>query len=206
MKSPIQKEKRFILFYLTKYFYWLLVLLILIILLLFYIFIFQPQLSKGLTLRSFALRDNIQYLEVLEKQKSEVEKLLTDYQNLQRTSSTLMEDILPLEQEIPNLILQLDALTRQSGLILSSFSLSEPVSRGTEVQSEDSMVEGEKEATGSLARLNISLILKGGDYQALKRLVTAIESNLRLFDIISLTFNPASDSFNLSLRTYYYQQ
>jgi len=57
----------------------------------------------------------------------------------------------------------------------------------------------------SVHRVSLSLSLGAVDYRGLKTLLGALETNLRLFDVTSLDFNPATATAKLQMDTYYYQ-
>ena len=52
--------------------------------------------------------------------------------------------------------------------------------------------------------LKVNLGLEGSGYQNLKIFLSALENNLRIFDLESLNWDPSDTSFEVSFKTYYY--
>jgi len=211
MNGQTKRKEKLILFYLTKYFYWLLLVLILIFIILFYFLVFQPELSRGATINPFEYNRKLKYLESLRQEDREINKLLSDYQNIQSSDLKLLEAVLPTNVDLPNLIVQLNTLANDNGLSLSSFSFIDSADKDKKESAkssdtgQSSVAPKVENAPKELRKVDISLSLTGGDYHSLKSFVSETESNLRLLDIVSLNFNPKGGGFSVNLLTYYYQ-
>ncbi len=59
--------------------------------------------------------------------------------------------------------------------------------------------------SGNIGKLNITLNLMGSEnnYLDIKSFLTALESNLRLFDVNAVYFSPGTPTFTVNLTTYY---
>lgn len=112
--------------------------------------------------------------------------------------------ILPSGEDVPNLIIQLEALALEGGLVLEDIGFS--------VYSEESATKTrgaaqEEKIVKDYQALLINLKLIGG-YSAFKNFLKAVEENIRLMDIISVNFSTTSKEmtsffeFNLNLKTY----
>lgn len=122
----------------------------------------------------------------------ELKELVGNYQRINQTDIDKLNQILPKDKDIAGLFVQLQALSRENGFILSSVNINqEPVK---------SSKSGAKD---EIRKLNISLNLIGSDYQSLKRLLEAIEYNLRLFDVNAVYFSPGVPRYSINLFTYY---
>lgn len=114
--------------------------------------------------------------------------------------------ILPSNQDIPNLIVQLEALAFENGLVLEELTISvseeRMVGRVQETRSQEEEAPKDYETLG----VNFKLI---GDYLAFKNFLKAVEENIRLMDINSVNFSAESGeglqifNFDISLTTYY---
>lgn len=80
--------------------------------------------------------------------------------------------VVPKDSQRPELIVQLESLAKDNGLVLSSLEFSEAPKK-----------EGEQ-----LKTLNISLAL-AGTYEAFKNFILSAEQNLRIMDIESVSFS-----------------
>jgi len=94
-----------------------------------------------------------------------------------------LDQVLPDDPEVPELMIQLETMASQNNLILKSINFSEN--------------QGEIAAQVILA----------GSYQAFKNYLKAVENNLRLMDVVNLDFQAPKDSslydFNLTIKAYY---
>ncbi|MFH1392294.1 MAG: type 4a pilus biogenesis protein PilO [bacterium] len=94
-----------------------------------------------------------------------------------------LNQILPSNPEVPELLLQLENMASQNNLILKSINFTES--------------QNEITAQATLA----------GSYNALKNYIQALENNLRLIDLVSLNFQSPKDgsyyNFNLTIKAYY---
>jgi Tfp pilus assembly protein PilO len=114
--------------------------------------------------------------------------------------------ILPTKEDIPNLIVQVESLVFEQGLILDKLEVATPTEQTGTINPEDVRVKKET-STAKYQTLTISLGFTG-DYSALKNFLKATEENMRLIDIDSISVSPESESigifkFDLSLKTYY---
>ena len=120
--------------------------------------------------------------------------------------------VLPPSADIPNLIVQFEALASENGLILGNLSFSQvetakktgKVTWGGEAEETTAV---EVEALGTYQNLEVSLSLTGS-YQSFKSFLKALEHNIRLMDIKSISFSSAkaettTHTFAVSLEVYY---
>jgi hypothetical protein len=213
--SKVANENRIVLFYLSKYFYWLLLFLIIILVFVFYFFFVRPQLSRNDVTQYFNQKSEMEQLNFLKQQKSEVEAILNDFRQFSSQNSQGLEKLLPREKEIPNLILQLDSFAKESNLVLISFSVGGQQNSENEENVVSSFSNSNSEENLSIGELKLTLNFKTSDdipveelpaYVRLKNLISLIETNLRLMDITALNFaNNNEEGFSLDLKTYFYQ-
>lgn len=131
-------------------------------------------------------QEQLRYLE-------DLKKMVDNYRMINKSEIEKLNQILPEEKDIPGLFVQFQALAQENGFILTSININQEPERVA--SSED---------RGEIKKLNISLNLIGKDYEALKVLLEAIESNLRLFDVNAIYFNPDSNDYSINLFSYYF--
>lgn len=137
-----------------------------------------------------------------------VEKLAQSYEenkeNLKKISY-----ILPPSEDIPNLIVQLEALALEGGLVLENIKFKMPQEEGTSSRAEAERIRQEEGAVSKeyqTLTVNLKLI---GTYLAFKNFLKAVEDNIRLIDIVSIGFSPESKEesrilkIDLDINTYY---
>lgn len=125
---------------------------------------------------------------------------VADYQKKHNAEFEKLSYILPSEAKIPELIAQMDALSKANGFSVNSMDISQ--SEAVKKFSE----EAEAVEEAGLKNINISLDLSGGDYLAFKKLLGDIEKHLRLLDVNSIDFASAQGTeggYKLNINTYF---
>ncbi len=117
--------------------------------------------------------------------------------------------VLPQGEEIPELLVQLEAMVLDAGLFCESIK---PISTEEEVGSTTEEFQDQKEAKKivSYRPLDISVELSG-NYKSFKKYIDNLEKNIRITNITSITIDkPDSEEggenlfdFTLELKTYY---
>lgn len=96
---------------------------------------------------------------------------------------------LPSDPATPAVISAIDSLTVLSGLQLTSLDVT---------QAKDPL-----KGALDLGVLNIAMNVTGGGYPQLKGFLTSLERDLRLTDVLAVSFNPQNAVYQLSARSYY---
>lgn len=168
-----------------SYFNWLLVVWVLLIIVSGYYFIILPGYNKtseeiGATVSSQSvLYDNRQqYL-------TQLLKINDDFKNISATQLKRIEALLPSEAGGEELLLQLESIAANNGVLLTSLKF-EKLDEKREV---------------SVLKINLSL--SGVDYVSVKNLLSAIEKNLRLINVTSLNFTASGGISSLEMEAYY---
>jgi len=135
-----------------------------------------------------------------------VEGLIDVYEQ-NKESIDKMGDILPQEEDIPNLIVQVEALVFEQGLILDKLEINSPTEQAASGRAEEIRAGGQAATQQKYKTLNIDLGFTG-DYWAMKNFLKATEENMRLIDIDSISLSPQEEAsgiftFTLTLKTYY---
>jgi Tfp pilus assembly protein PilO len=130
--------------------------------------------------------------------------IIDQYKSLISVSQTISLSI-PRGAEIQNLLAQLDNITMQSGLSLQSINFENVgVLTSPSKQSASNIVQGYK-----TLRLTLGLM---GNYESLKTWLNAVESDIRLMDIVNIAFagltsdsqkNSGLFNFKVVLNVYY---
>jgi Tfp pilus assembly protein PilO len=123
--------------------------------------------------------------------------------------------VLPKQEELSDLLIQLERLATDNGLIMESvdFSKIEQSSQVQEPQSTDQSGEGVATENGQEVQVQpykillVSLKLNGA-YDAFKNYLQAVEKNKRIMDVTSLSLNTSSGIaqnffFSVNLQVYY---
>lgn len=160
------------------------------------------------------------------KKLEELNKAIDNFQKENRAVLAKLEQVLPDNSQVPELIAQVEALIKSSGFSLDGFAITEGESaakkssaqrrpaavdtaEGTEGDNAINEIQDNKPALKSLPAevksLKISLAVSGKDYFAFKELLKIIEQHIRIFDVTSISFggDTGEGGYSLNLQTYY---
>lgn len=168
----------------------------------------QETLNAGVTKRQNYLND--------------IRKLNDNYSKINQSEIERLKKILPSEADIAGLFASMQILTTKSGILLTSINIAEAAETAASARTPSAAAsagdidDGEgmpaaatatrtTAASGKIGKLNITLNLQGSEnnYSDIKAFLTALENNLRLFDVNAVFFSPGSPAFSISLTTYY---
>jgi hypothetical protein len=142
--------------------------------------------------------------------------------------NSLSKDILektdlaiPNSPRLPDLLINFDTLIKNNGFSLQKIEFQVVDKKGQEIFSTQknlaasgvaqvgaelattNISEDQTIAPKELKTININLGVTGSSYLGLKNLITQLENNLRLVDVISFDFSSTATSFTISVRAYY---
>ncbi len=197
----------------TSYFRAVLVALVVMVVAAGYFLLLGPRFKEisqqgilGYDAKRAQLEERQRYLDDLEVMVSRYEQV--DFASLEKLSL-----VLPHKQDIPGILVEFQALAESVGLTVQSITVTElgaaavSVAPGSaETRTGSTAIPAADAATLSSAvkPLNVSLTVAGADgYGTLKALLTAIERDLRIFDVSSVSFTPDGATYTLLLKTYY---
>ena len=160
-----------------------------------YFFILKPkyeQVGIGGNYNLKAVKEEVNKREIFLKDLAE---LISRYQQINTNDLSRINQALPQGKDIAGLLVQLQNLAENNGLLLASVSVSDP----TEPMAG-------KNGKAEIKQLSVNLSLIGSQnniYRQLKEFLDSLETNLRLFDVSAVYFTPGSPAFSVNLITYY---
>lgn len=117
-------------------------------------------------------------LDDTENLSKKLQLLKTKFESMDKETQ-LIADALPKEEEIPSLLVQLEALSSRNGLILNSVNFIKEEKKTGATQA-STLPAGAKSLT-----LEVSM---SGSYASLKNFLKSAESSLRLMDVSRVVF------------------
>ena len=197
MLTRDQKNQNSLNLFLNNYFNLILVFVLALILLGAYLAFIKPKYQETKLL----IQNNLEqqqrlYTEQVKKLNSL--KVISDlYEKIPIADLDKFNEVLPDDYVKEALFGELEEIITQNGFVVNSISLSDS---GLSIENEEEA--NSKEKVGSLS---ISLSLSAINYNNLKNLLRLLESNLRLFDVTEVNFDPGGNGVELILSTYYYK-
>jgi hypothetical protein len=174
-----------------------------------YYFIFSPAMARLKPGGDLDLAAKQEELDAANRQLSQIKRLQENFGEIQ--SDENFEKInfgLPTTADLPGLFVQLEAIVTQNGLSVQGLEITEAIDAARPV-AEAAAPAGSPTTSvlpsppAGVKKLNINLRVGAADYSGWKSFLESIEKNLRLFDVISYSFDPRSNQQSINLVTYY---
>lgn len=190
-------------FSLEKYINIFLIIILIILPIVYYLLFVQNNYSqiKAITRNISQCVNEINYLKqrltLLESYHEKVSQISA--QNLEKLNQAL-----PNQPEVHNLFVNIEALAQLSGLELINVSAQpeDVVADSTKGTMKVNGAQGEI-SEFRLFKVSINTSFEGGGYSSLKKLIEAVENNLRFLRVKSIIFSPSEGNISLRLETYY---
>lgn len=183
--------------------------LILVIVLVAILFLLALPAYNNVALLKGEIKKHQEFLKEKEELTAKVNQLKQIYESRKDEINKVFY-VLPPGSDIPNLIVQLEALTSENGLILERLNFIKQAKTAQSVETEDKSSLAGQAMEKSYKTLGISLSVSGS-YQSFNSFLKALEFNARLMDIKSIDFSSAKTeeaqgsifTFDISVEAYY---
>lgn len=162
-----------------------------------YWFIISPKVNSAQNIatavlqeeqdKEAALKKRIEYLVNLESARGQMPD-----EDIRR-----INDMLPSEPGVPELLASLESISTASFVKLESIQFSKVAASAPGDKSKASTLPGGAQG------LEIQLTVANTPYSNVKTLVSNIEKSLRLLDVVALIYSPGAKSYSLTVRSYY---
>jgi hypothetical protein len=191
--------------FLARYFNWLLVLVVLIIVIIGSVFILKPKYNEITKLTKNNEFGQEQEYSIRRQYLDKIKSLIKIYDKVNRSDAEKVNYILAEKDIQEEIFSEIQSLVEKNGLLLEGLKI-EPVE---EVKKPSGVNLTKKTETNAvllppeIGRIKATLSVIGVDYFSLKSLISTMENNLALIDIVNLDFEPDSGSAELVFYTYY---
>ena len=130
---------------------------------------------------------------------SSIKKIAKDFDSLPKELNQKLNESLPLKPNKADLLVNLDALAKQSGLQAKVINITEAkqTARSDELTAKSQL---------DIKEINIKLDLDGITYIFLKHFISDVERNVRLLRINDFDFSADSPSIQLNLTAFYLEE
>jgi Tfp pilus assembly protein PilO len=176
---------------LKRHFWFILVLVILLPAIGVFFILIAPVEKK-----EESLREQLKQLEKAKENKIGQLKTLDESNqllaNLSLTDIEKLKELLPNQKDIEGLLQVLEDKAQENGFILKNVEISE--------------AKQEKLTIPGVKTLKITANFIGGNYESFKNLLSALERNARLLEIISINFAPGTGNYSLNMESYWLEK
>mgnify|MGYP001616747107 CR=1 FL=1 len=157
------------------------------------------KIAKDSLTETKALRERLAALSALYQNKEKAEELERIF------------FALPQKEDIPGLLVNLEALASKNGLVIKSVGFTEEAKKATAAVVDSG--GGASEVSAVVKSLGVNLVLSG-DYSSFANFLRSVETSLRLMDVEALSFQQArgntlgdplteASDFSVDLKVYY---
>mgnify|MGYP001569691964 CR=1 FL=1 len=142
-----------------------------------------------------------------EESLNKIKQLRENYDEIDQSQIALLSTILPQDKAVPELLDQLEAIARQSGVSITDISISEVSESGPSarqsLQAEVSAATPARRGNTKVKSMNIQIQATLNDYQSFKQLLEQMQSHTRLLDVESYLFATDQEIQTLTVKAYY---
>ncbi|MDA3802595.1 MAG: hypothetical protein PF488_01700 [Patescibacteria group bacterium] len=189
--------------FLNKYFNLIIAVIVIFIRFFGYLFVVLPKYSNTNILIKTNISDQ-KKLYAQQKRKLDSLRILNElHGKIPAEDLNKFNDVLPSKYQTETLFGEFEEIITDGGWTLNSINWTDLSQEEEQLGEEDSMLVAENNSKIGIIKLNLQI--QNLDYAGVKRLLKVLENNLRLFDIVSLSFSGES-SASLTLYTYYYEK
>jgi hypothetical protein len=187
--------------FLKYYFNWIVVGIVALIFISGFFFLLLPKYRQAANYISLANQQQALDASAKEEELKKIQQLLAAYDSIDKKYIDKINAIAPVIKNKEELFSELNYLVSVNQLILQSISLS--VGDGYQDQGLLPATPAQADIPASLETVNVSLVIVGINYESFKNFLAALENNLRLMDVLNVSYSPQSDATTLSVNTYY---
>ena len=186
---------------LSDYFVFFIVGVVVVILSFGFFFLLKPKYDQTKQLISVINKQEEADFESKKNELQKIKDLLQAYKDIEENYKKKINSIVPYRENKEEIFSEINYLVTRNGLLLQSVNLSE----GGGYDISDSLSLGGKDylASGEMKKVTISFGVRGTDYEVFKNFLSAIENNLPILDVVSLSFDPNNKVSNFLIDTYY---
>lgn len=160
-------------------------------------FYLKPLYKEIDSLRS-QVADKREIVSLKQRSIEKVKELKANYNLIEEKKKKKVFYILPTAPEIPNLLVQLEALASENGMMFEDVTFTESELKNTTKRRSK---EKESEKKGGLKELTVDIKLNGR-YEAFRNYLKALEQNIRIIDIVSIDFSSSKENGKESSETF----
>lgn len=167
----------------------------------------------------YSLLSSQTHANYLERYLEDQQRLQAQYDGFNREHLDRFASLLPATPDLPGLFVQLQALAQHNGLVLSSVQFAaeagEPLSpvspppagagqAGPVAARPAGAAVPSLDGQSPIKTVEITAVLSHGAYEALQHFLSAVEGNLRLLNVSSLSFGSAQGGpYSIRMEAYY---
>ena len=190
--------------FLNDYFKWVIVLAVLAVLIFGFFFLIMPKYVQ--TTRYVGSINEQEKIDLQAKieELSKIKELISAYAKIDQQYIDKVSAIAPIRNNKEELFSEINYLVNKNQLLLQSMSLGDVT--GYRDNKLLKQTAAGKKISENIEEITINLFVRGTNYESFKNLLSTLENNLRLMDVLSVNFDPVGKTTWLTIDTYYVKQ
>jgi Tfp pilus assembly protein PilO len=152
-----------------------------------YLLLFMPKIGKFMEGGEYDVRPLEGRLTEGQEYLKQIEEAVADYETVNDAHKRKLDLILPPNEDVPGLFVQIDEVARRNGVVLSAIDT----------------VSEDVPASISTRPIRIAANFVGGSYRDFLGLLSELESLVRVVDIQSISFTSGSGNYSIVMTAYY---
>jgi hypothetical protein len=190
--------------FLNDYFKWIVAFIVLIILVFGFFALVFPKYQQTVRYINMANEQGKSDYEAKNTELTKIKELLSSYDGIDKKYIDKVNAIAPFKKNKEELFSEINYLISKNQLFLQSVSLGEI---GAYQDNSSLGIDGAAGAiAGNVEAVSIEIAVTGTNYESFKNLLSALENNLRLMDVVTVSFSPVGKTTSLTINTYYTKQ
>jgi len=196
-KKKNKEDKKFDMF--NKNFNAILAIAIILILAIAYFLFISPLISDYQSLSDTVLNEKRQELKDRQKIYDELTALNENYNSINNSLKDKVKDALPDLPDLPDFYYNLEQIAQQTGYEILALTVRLPDEIDEDKKSTQKVNNLKK-----IKRVDFDVTLQGMGYLGFKKFFDLVEHNLRMTDVMSLSYRSKEKTSELELSIYYY--
>jgi hypothetical protein len=172
-----------------------------------YFFYIGPQFDRVGPGKEFDVAALDQKVGEQEQILEQLKTLRQNFEAIDQEQVDLLSRMLPHSKDVPELLAQLEAIARQSGVDLITVNIAEVKDTTSQTARQRLQAQaGQAAATprsNQIKEMTIQLEIGAYRYDTYRAFLLALQTHVRLLDVERYTFSTENDTHSLTLRTYY---
>ncbi|MFA4871796.1 MAG: hypothetical protein WC610_01930 [Patescibacteria group bacterium] len=199
---------------LNRFFKAIILLIIMAVLVLGYFMVIKGQYKKLQKSQKIDLVQLQNMINRLEKDNAYMTENIDKNIEFSPAEERLLSLALPDQFDFPSLIIQLGSLAGRYGFTVANINAKEAVGiakpkSGGQDTSKSQNFSPSEDNNSQLKKINVEMAVVGGNYNAFKNFIQAMENSVMFFDVLSVNFKAgdiAAQKYSLNFATYYFKE
>lgn len=172
-----------------------------------YYLVVGPQFERVGVGREFDLAGVESNLTERRAHLSQLQTMKENFEQINSDDISVLANILPGDMAVPEILSQLEAITRQSGVGLVSINIAEVEEEDVRTARQRLQAQAGQASTipknKDIKQVSIQIEISAFDYPSYKRLLEALQSHARLMDVEQFSYDIESDTHSLRIIAYF---